>query len=80
MNVRINGKKRALTFGDFIAAAYRAWGKPRAKGFVRLAVNAQLVEFRGLQRFLISPARTACASGKEVMPCPTCFVSCLCSR
>ena len=54
MNVKTNGKKRALTFGDFIAAAYRAWGKRRAKGFVWLAVNAQLVEFRGRQRFLIS--------------------------
>jgi G3E family GTPase len=54
MNVKTNGKKRALTFGDFVAAAYRAWGKRRAKGFVWLAVNAQLVEFRGRQRLLIS--------------------------
>ena len=43
-----------MTLGDFIAAAYRAWGKRRAKGFVWLAVNAHLVEFRGRQRFLIS--------------------------
>ena len=54
MNVRTNGKKMTLRFGDFIAAAYRAWGKRRAKGLVWLAVNAHLVVFRGRQRFVIS--------------------------
>jgi hypothetical protein len=54
MTTRTNGKKKVLTFGDFIAAAYRAWGKRRAKGLVWLAVNARLVEFRGQQRFEIS--------------------------
>ena len=54
MKTRPNGKKRALTFGDFIAAVYRAWGRRRAKGLVWLAVNAGLVEFRGPQRFEIS--------------------------
>ena len=44
--------KKALTFGGLIAAAYRASGK-RAKGIVRLAINARLVEFRGPQRFVI---------------------------
>ena len=53
MNTRTNGKDRALTFGDFIAGAYRAWGKRRAKGLVRLAFNARLVVFREPQRFLI---------------------------
>ena len=52
--MKTNGKKRVLTFGDFIAAAYRAWGTRRAKGLVWLAVNAHLVEFRGRQRFVIS--------------------------
>jgi hypothetical protein len=42
-----------LMFGDFIAAAYRAWGKRRARGFVRLFVNAGLVVFRGRQRLVI---------------------------
>ena len=51
---KTNGKKRVLTFGDFIAGAYRAWGRRRAKGLVRLAVNARLVEFRGRQRVVIS--------------------------
>ena len=47
-------KKRPLTFGDLVAASYRAWGARRAKGLVRLAVNAHLVVFRGRQHFVIS--------------------------
>jgi hypothetical protein len=54
MATKSNGKKRGLVFGDFIVAAYEAWGKLRAKGMVRLAVNAQLVEFRGGQLFVIT--------------------------
>ena len=46
--------QRALRFGDFIAAAYGAWGARRAKGFVRLFVNARLLVFRGRQRFVIT--------------------------
>ena len=53
MTTRTNGKTKAMIFGDFIAAAYRAWGRHRAKGLVRLAVNAHLVVFRGRQRFVI---------------------------
>ena len=53
MKTRTNGKEQALTFGDFIAAACRAWGTRRAKELVRLAVNARLVEFRGRQLFVI---------------------------
>ena len=49
-----NDRKTGMTFGDFIAAAYRAWGKRRAKGLVWLAVNARVVEFRGPQRIEIS--------------------------
>jgi hypothetical protein len=51
--MKTNGKKKSLTFGDLIAATYRAWGARRAKGLVRLAVNAHLVVFRGQQRFVI---------------------------
>jgi hypothetical protein len=54
MKRRTYGKERALTFGDFIAGAYRAWGKRRAKGLVWLAVKAQLVVFREPQRCVIS--------------------------
>ena len=54
MKTRTNGKKRILRFGDFIASAYRVWGRRRANELVRVAVNEQLVEFRGRQRFVIS--------------------------
>ena len=40
-------------FGDFIAAAYRAWGSRRAKELVQVAVNAHLVVFQRRQRFVI---------------------------
>ena len=54
MTVKTDSKKKVLTFGDFVAGAYRAWGHRRAKGLVWLAVNAHLVEFRGPQRFEIA--------------------------
>ncbi len=47
-------KKKGLRFGDLIAAVYDACGKRRARGILRLAVNARLVAFLGPQRFLIS--------------------------
>jgi hypothetical protein len=46
--------KRVLTFGEFVAAVYSAWGKRRARSLVRLAVNARLVKFLGSQQLLIS--------------------------
>jgi len=52
--MRNNSKKKALTFGEFVAAIYAAWGRRKALGIVRLAVNAGLVEFRGRERFVIS--------------------------
>jgi hypothetical protein len=51
--IKAKQKKKALTFGGFIAATYRACGKRRARGIVQLAVNAHLIEFRGQQRFVI---------------------------
>ena len=51
--MKTNGNKKSLTFGDLVAATYRAWGAQRARGLVRLAVNAHLVVFRGEQRFVI---------------------------
>jgi hypothetical protein len=54
MTTTTNGNKRLLTFGDFIAAAYRGWSRRRAKGLVWLAVNARLIGFRGPQRIVIS--------------------------
>ena len=46
--------KQRLRFGDLIASVYDACGKRRARGTLRLAVNARLVVFRGPQRFVIS--------------------------
>ena len=57
MTTKINGKNKAVKFGDFIAAAYRAWGWRRAKGFVALAVNAHLVSFPGRQRLVITESQ-----------------------
>jgi hypothetical protein len=54
ITTKTNGKKKVLTFGDFIAAAYGACGTRGAKGLVRLAINEHLVMFRGRQRFVIS--------------------------
>jgi hypothetical protein len=56
MIMKTNGRKRALMFGDFIAAAYRACGKRRANELVRRAVNEHLIGFRGGQRIMISEA------------------------
>ena len=52
--VKTNCRKKQLKFGEFIAAAHDAWGERRASGFVWLAVNAHLVEFRGQKRFVFS--------------------------
>jgi hypothetical protein len=52
--VRRNAGKKPLTFGDFVAGVYHAWGNRKAKGVVQLAVNAHLIEFRGTERFIIS--------------------------
>ena len=54
MTIETSGNKNVFRFGDFIAAANRAWGRRRAKGYVRLAVNARLLVFQGRQRFVIS--------------------------
>jgi hypothetical protein len=51
--MKTNGKKKALTFGDLIAAVYGVCGVRRARGIVRLAVNAHVVAFRG-HHYLIS--------------------------
>ena len=51
-------RKKSLTFGEFIACAYDAWGKSKASGIVRLAIQALLIEFRGQKRFVTSPGAT----------------------
>jgi hypothetical protein len=52
--VNARSKKKPLTFGDFVAGGYRAWGKRRANGMIRLASKARMLQFRGQERFVIS--------------------------
>ena len=52
--MKINHKQKALTLGEFIVSVYDAYGKHKARGIVRLAIKARLVEFRGHDRFVIS--------------------------
>jgi hypothetical protein len=54
MATTTNGNKRVLTFGEFIAAAYRGSGRRRAKRLVWPVTNTRLVEFRGPQCIVIS--------------------------
>ena len=48
-----HSKKKPLTFGDFVAGSYRARGKRRASGFIRLTLKSHLIEFRGQHRYEI---------------------------
>ena len=52
--MKSNCRKKSLTFGEFIACVYDGCGKRKARGIVRLAFKAHLIEFRGQQRFVIS--------------------------
>ena len=56
--MRTNCRKRCLTFGEFIACVYDAWGKRKARGIVRLAVNAHLVTLRSQRRIMIVEAES----------------------
>ncbi len=51
--MKTDHKRKALAMGEFIASVYDAHGKYKAGGFVRLALKAHPVEFRGPQRFVI---------------------------
>jgi hypothetical protein len=52
--MKAHAPKKPLTFGDVVAGSYRAWGKRRANGMIRLAIKTRLIEFHGEQRFVIS--------------------------
>jgi hypothetical protein len=47
-------RKQPLTFGDFVAGVYRAWGNPKAGGIVKRAIKMNLIEFRGPDRYVVS--------------------------
>lgn len=46
--------KKQLTFGDFVEGVYHTWGERRASGVVRLAIEVQMIEFRGPERIVIT--------------------------
>jgi hypothetical protein len=46
--------KQPLTFGDFVAGVYHAWGRRRATGIIDLAIKVHMIEFRGPERFVVS--------------------------
>jgi len=41
-----NHKHRALTFGNLIETVYGVCGSRRARGIIRLAINAHVIVFR----------------------------------
>jgi len=47
-------RRKVLTFGDFVAGVYYFWGERKAVGIVRFALEKQVVEFRGRERYVIS--------------------------
>jgi hypothetical protein len=49
--------EKALTFGEFIMAAYDTCGKRRARGILRLAAEARLIVFQEQDRLMISQGK-----------------------
>jgi len=45
--MKTNREKAALTLGELIESSYRACGKRRASGIIRLAAKARLIVFQG---------------------------------
>jgi hypothetical protein len=54
LHTRAMHNKKHITFGDFVAGGYHAWGKREARGIIQLALKTHLVEFLGQQLFVIS--------------------------
>jgi hypothetical protein len=52
--MKANYKKSALTFGSLTETVYGVCGNRRARGIIRLAVDAHVVVFREQQRVLDS--------------------------
>jgi hypothetical protein len=50
--MKANHKKKALTFGNLIETVYSACGNRRARGIIRLAIDAHIVVFREQRRVL----------------------------
>ena len=52
--MKVQPKRRPLTFGDFVAGVYHTWGERKAKGIVQLAIKSHVIEFRGTELFVVS--------------------------
>jgi hypothetical protein len=52
--MKTNSTKRYSTLGEFIARVYDDCGERKAKGILRLALLANLIEFRGRKRVVIA--------------------------
>ena len=42
-----------MTFGDLLAAFYHTYGKRKGKGILRLLIQAELIGFRGRNRYVV---------------------------
>jgi hypothetical protein len=70
--MKTNYRKRSLTFGEFVVSVYDVCGTRQARGVIRLAIEAHLIEFPGQRRFVVpedfdEPAN-ATASGRKLRP------------
>ncbi len=50
--------KKTLRLGDLITAVYEACGRQKARGILRLALDAHLVTFRSRHPYQLSPAKS----------------------
>jgi len=57
LNTMKTKHEKALTFGEFIMAAYDTCGKRRARGILRLAAEARLIVFQEQDRLMISQGK-----------------------
>jgi hypothetical protein len=55
--MKTNHKKKALTLGNLIRAVYRVCGNRRARGIIRLAMDAHVVVFREQHRAFVFGGR-----------------------
>jgi len=50
--MKASHRRKPLTFGNLIEAIYGVYGKRRAGGFIRFALDARIVVFREQRRVL----------------------------
>ena len=46
--------KKAMTFGDLLTTLHHTYGKRKGKGILRLLIQAELIGFRGRNRYVVS--------------------------